>query len=105
MAQDFGGSWTHEKLGILNSYLDAYTTALKNKPFRLTYVDAFAGSGFWRPKADPHDAADFREMWMGSAALALDIVDRRFDRLVFVEQDEDRCNSLHTLATDPRDVR
>ena len=26
---EFGGPWTREKLDILESYLDAYTTALK----------------------------------------------------------------------------
>ncbi len=41
----FGGPWTKEKLAILNKYLDAYTTALKNQPFHLIYIDAFAGTG------------------------------------------------------------
>ena len=41
----FGGPWTTEKLGILEEYLDSYTTALKHQPFRLVYIDAFAGSG------------------------------------------------------------
>ena len=41
----FGGSWTQEKLNILRGYLDAYTTALKDQPFKLIYIDAFAGSG------------------------------------------------------------
>ena len=27
------------------AYLNAYTTALKRKPFRLIYIDAFAGTG------------------------------------------------------------
>ncbi|MDE0205517.1 MAG: three-Cys-motif partner protein TcmP [Candidatus Tectomicrobia bacterium] len=40
----FGGPWTQEKLDILRRYLDAYTTALKNQPFTLTYIDAFAGA-------------------------------------------------------------
>ncbi len=34
-----------EKLRILERYLDAYTTALKNQPFKLMYIDAFAGTG------------------------------------------------------------
>ena len=42
---DFGGPWTQQKLNILEHYLDAYTTALKNQPFRLVYIDAFAGTG------------------------------------------------------------
>ena len=33
--RSFGGPWTQEKLQILSLYLDAYTTALKNQPFRL----------------------------------------------------------------------
>ena len=44
-ATTFGGSWTIEKLDILESYLDAYTTVLKNQPFKLMYIDAFAGTG------------------------------------------------------------
>ena len=41
----FGGPWTEEKLAILKKYLDTYTTVLKNQPFRLIYIDAFAGTG------------------------------------------------------------
>ena len=41
----FGGAWTLKKLGILERYLDAYTTALKSQPFKLMYIDAFAGTG------------------------------------------------------------
>ena len=90
---DFGGPWTLTKLDILKDYLDAYTTALKNKPFRLIYVDAFAGSGFWRPRS-VHDP-DIHE---GSAALALAVDDRQFDRLIFIEKEEARCSSLQQLA-------
>ena len=41
----YGGPWTIEKLNILETYLDAYTTALKNTSFQLMYIDAFAGTG------------------------------------------------------------
>ena len=41
----FGGAWTRQKLEILRRYLDTYTTALKDQPFELIYVDAFAGAG------------------------------------------------------------
>ena len=34
---DFGGRWTGEKLDMLEKYLNAYTTALKNTQFRLLY--------------------------------------------------------------------
>ena len=38
-SSSFGGQWTIDKLNILKSYLDAYTTALKNQPFKIMYVD------------------------------------------------------------------
>jgi three-Cys-motif partner protein len=41
----YGGAWTEIKLDALESYLTFYATALKNQPFELWYVDAFAGSG------------------------------------------------------------
>ena len=46
----YGGPWTLEKLDILESYLDAYTTALKKQPFKLMYIDAFAGTGYVEPQ-------------------------------------------------------
>ena len=96
---DFGGPWTRTKLDILENYLDAYTTALKDTPFRLIYVDAFAGSGFWKPPSPDtlEDPVDFRAMWKGSAAIALDIDNKPFDRLLFIEKDDDRCRSLRRL--------
>ena len=45
-SQSFGGSWTELKLDLVASYLEAYSTALKNKGFGKTYVDAFAGTGY-----------------------------------------------------------
>ena len=94
-SQAFGGPWTREKLSILQHYLDAYTTALKNQPFRLMYVDAFAGTG--RVALPGNDREDLRELIRGSAAIALNIQNKRFDRLIFVEQDSDRCSELEGL--------
>ena len=95
----FGGPWTEEKLKILSRYLDAYTTALKDTPFKLIYVDAFAGSGAWRSEDEymPDDYDDFLELHKGSAKIALEIGDKPFDRLVFIEKDTDRSRSLNEL--------
>ena len=95
----FGGRWTQEKLEILRRYLDAYTTALKNQPFNLIYVDAFAGSGSWRPRTTyaSDDYGEFNEMRQGSARIALDILDKTFDRVVFIEKDPDYVTSLNAL--------
>ena len=49
-----------QKLGILEAYLDAYTTALKNQPFELVYVDAFAGTGrIMRDSGPGHETDEF----------------------------------------------
>ena len=95
----FGGPWTEEKLEILCQYLDAYTTALKNQPFNLIYVDAFAGEGYWRPRSEPilEDYEDFRELQAGSPRIALEVQDKPFDRFVFIEKDAARCESLERI--------
>ena len=92
----FGGLWTQEKLEILQRYLDTYTTALKNQPFTLTYVDAFAGAGVY---IDPDEEyAEFHELHEGSTRIALEISDKQFDHLVFIEKNPERIKSLQELA-------
>ena len=68
----FGGPWTQEKLEILSRYLDAYTTALKNQPFRLIYIDAFAGPGNWRPGSsyDEAEYGEYNDMLQGPPSIA-----------------------------------
>ncbi len=101
---DFGGSWTIRKLDILEKYLDAYTTALKGQTFRLMYIDAFAGSGQINLRSENEDA---RKLYEGSAARAVKIHDKPFDRLVFVEKDVRRCQELEKLRSDnsARDIQ
>ncbi|MYN65519.1 MAG: three-Cys-motif partner protein TcmP [Acidobacteria bacterium] len=89
----FGGAWTEEKLGILERYLDAYTTALKSTPFKLVYIDAFAGTGLIDLQED-RDAVGFRG---GSTRRAIQIRDKPFDELVFIEKDPARCAHLEKL--------
>lgn len=88
----YGGSWTEKKLEILERYIDAYTTALKNKPFQLIYIDAFAGTGY--VETQDEDAKDFIH---GSAARAVGITDKAFDELIFIEKDPNRCCELESL--------
>ncbi len=97
--QSFGGSWTREKLEILRRYLDAYTTALKNRPFNLIYVDAFAGPGSWRPGSSysQDHYREFTEMLKGSPSIALDVDDRPFDRLIFIDTDPEHIEALGEL--------
>lgn len=87
LAAAFGGPWTEEKLAILERYFDAYTTALRRQPFELWYIDAFAGAGRVELPAD--DQSDIRRFVSGSAQRAINITDKPFDRMIFVEQDPD----------------
>ena len=96
----FGGKWSGEKLAALRAYLHAYTTALKNTPFKLAYIDAFAGAGL-RGIA-PNDETDwlndeFRQedeaYRHGSPLIALEN-DPPFDAFVFIERDPDSIASL-----------
>jgi three-Cys-motif partner protein len=50
LSQLFGGNWTEQKLKILERYLNANTTALKNKSFDRVYIEGFAGTGY---RSDP----------------------------------------------------
>ena len=113
----FGGSWTRNKLQILRGYLESYTTALKKENFTLTYVDAFAGTGYIGPnsrnsrQADPVWGDDLdeetKEMFKGSARLALEVDDRPFDRFLFVEQNISFIGALEALKLEfpDREIR
>ena len=98
----FGGPWTIDKLNILKGYLNAYTTALKDRPFRLFYVDAFAGEGSLGSGLEYTDAdyGDFSGMVQGSPVIAPEVDDKPFDHLVFVENNLQRSQSLRQLATE-----
>ncbi|MBQ8619217.1 MAG: three-Cys-motif partner protein TcmP [Clostridia bacterium] len=90
--QSFGGAWTIEKLSILSDYLDFYVTALKNQPFQLIYIDAFAGTGKIR-MGDTNEEID------GSAKLALQAKER-FAEYIFIEKNKEYANELKQMVTD-----
>ena len=91
----FGGQWTRDKLRILELYLEAYTTALKNTPFKLIYIDAFAGPGWWSAKSEyAEEYDDFQALHKGSPRIAIDIEERAFDKLIFIEKDLNHSRAL-----------
>ena len=91
---EFGGEWTKEKLNILKHYLNSYTTVLKNKPFHLIYIDAFAGTEEIIIQSKDQDQEEFIE---GSSKIAIDIENKSFDEYIFVELDPERCKRLENL--------
>jgi len=102
---NFGGDWSEQKLDVLRRFLPAYTTALKNAPFKLAYVDAFAGSGLREIPRGSKDGCDeslllsgftegrknrFRH---GSPLIALE-TEPPFDAFVFIEREKASLDSL-----------
>jgi three-Cys-motif partner protein len=117
-AHSFGGDWTATKLAVLEKYLTAYTTALKDKPtharpFRKAYIDAFAGTGYRSLRREEEssnsllfpDLADKapQQLLDGSARLALK-TQPRFDRYIFIERDAARCAELEALKNEFPDL-
>jgi three-Cys-motif partner protein len=105
--QKFGGDWTQDKLARIKSYLSAYTTALKYQPFKLIYVDAFAGTGYRNLKIDDSNhplffeqtGEDAVQFHAGSARIALETTPR-FDEYFFIETDPNKCAELEKLKLD-----
>lgn len=111
-AHKFGGDWTQQKLEVLRKYLRAYTTALKNQPFQIEYIDAFAGTRY-REIRHPETPGkgdqeflfpDFAEpeqqaLLDGSVRVALSTAPR-FHKYIFVELNRERCKDLESLKTE-----
>ncbi len=108
---EFGGAWTQKKLDALKKYLQAYTTIFKKNPrraqfYRISYVDAFAGTGTLR-RPELGGLAEFlpelkeyeKGFRKGSVRRALE-VDPPFDKYVFVEKDAKKCSELEAMAAD-----
>jgi three-Cys-motif partner protein len=104
----FGGSWTQQKLQILSKYLRAYRKIFKSNErarfFKISYVDAFAGTGVI-PRDAPGMFADFfpelaeaeEEFRKGSVKRALE-VEPPFDHYLFIEKDSGKCKELSALS-------
>lgn len=108
----FGGNHTKIKLELVRLYIDFYTRVLKNQPFKLIYIDPFAGSGECEVKTSRQlkdkntiDAFENTEHQPaisntttidGSAKIALEI-DRLFDEYYFIENDSSRYKQLEEL--------
>jgi len=90
--QKFGGAWTIEKLNVFSEYLDFYLTALKNQPFKLLYIDAFAGTG----KIQLGEEENY-EVIDGSAKLALQ-AKGAFTEYIFIEKKKTFAEELQEMV-------
>ncbi|HUK11582.1 MAG TPA: three-Cys-motif partner protein TcmP [Stellaceae bacterium] len=97
--QKFGGPWSLIKTDVVAAYLQAFSTALKQKHFRRVYIDAFAGSGTFTFDQDAAPLLDIHEVntaHSGSAARAL-AIQPPFDELIFIEQQPENVLALQKL--------
>ena len=108
-AQKFGGRWTIMKVEMVADYLKAFTRLLFNKPssaqpFKLIYIDGFAGSGSFTFGAITtgffkRDATEIA----GSAQRALS-VDPPFNALHFIEKRPACLKALRKMTAGDRRV-
>lgn len=87
----FGGSWTDQKMKIVVDYAKAYLRIMAKQPsIKTIYFDGFAGSGVISDE-------DGEELKKGTALQIMDITQPKpFDMYYFVEWDEKFKNMLET---------
>lgn len=100
MTNRYGGRHTdNQKNRRLAEYLRAYSIALKNQRFVLTYIDAFAGSGDREfvesasPLLGEMGASDRLVTVPGSARMAI-AIEPKLDLMVFIESNRKRFAEL-----------
>ena len=89
----FGGSWTENKISILETYVKQFLTVFKNQPNqKLLYFDGFAGSGDIEVENSSEDTTHIIE---GAAIRVLKIdKPRDFNIYYFVEKKRNLASSL-----------
>ena len=111
--QQFGGSWTEEKLGRLRKYLNAYmmifTKNVQASWYKTIYLDAFAGSGYRSSVTSRLDQSerdlfaalaadpDASGLYEGSPRIAMGI-DNPFSKYIFIETNPEHAALLSQLA-------
>ena len=110
-----GDKWASAKLDVLAEYLTTYITALKNRPrsehpFKMGYIDAFAGSNYHEVRCDSSDKQtnqsllfpnlakqEPQELLNRSAELALKI-EPCFNSYIFIARNAERRAALNALG-------
>lgn len=99
--ENWGGSWTQEKLTILENYLNAYMTIMKGNKraryFKTIYIDAFAGTGKLYQDESPDMFEEEMEQYQkGSASIAVGL-QKPFDEYYFIENSKKKCKELEEM--------
>lgn len=111
---NWGGSWTEQKLDCFESYVKAYLTIMNvyrdKRNWKLIYFDGFAGSGDRGDNLSREDETALQaemfdgdwvqerevNLYQGAAerVVRLEQMMRGFDYYYFVEKDESKCAML-----------
>lgn len=90
----FGSEGTIAKLDILEQYLKMFTDALKKQPFKLIYIDAFAGTGRCDIKKNNQIIPT-----VGSARRALR-TNNPFDAFYLIDKNKKHIKALQVLKSE-----
>jgi len=101
MSNQFGGSWTFQKIRIIEEYAKAYLQIMKDYPYwKLMYFDGFAGTGDFsiRGKMTPGVfEGDDKTTYDGAATVIAAINQPKpFDICYFVELEEQKARLLES---------
>lgn len=91
MSNHFGGSWTFQKVRIIEEYAKAYLQIMKEHPYwQLMYFDGFAGTGEFEIKGKMSQG-----IFDGAARKVVSIVEPKpFDLCYFVELEKQKAELL-----------
>lgn len=106
----FGGDWTTDKLERLRKYLFAYMQIMKDKSFRVAYIDAFAGTGYIQidktkdAQVSLLPGMEAKQFVDGSTRIALQIKPP-FYRYIFIERRKKHMAELVKLKEEFPDLK
>lgn len=91
---NFGGSWTENKIDVIIKYLIEYLKIMNNKNFELIYFDGFAGSG-------EIESAKYKNLIEGVASKVIELEKPiGFDVYYLVELNRSKKESLEKFLKD-----
>jgi three-Cys-motif partner protein len=99
MSNQFGGSWTFQKVRIIEEYAKAYLHIMKEHPYwKLMYFDGFAGTGEFQTKGKMTPSVFDNNsigLFDGAARTIASIKEPKpFDMCYFVELEEQKAALL-----------
>lgn len=109
MTKTWGGSWTGKKLQAFKKYVEAYLTIMHSQrrkrswPKEIIYFDGFAGGANAKKKEEEDNQLfldpklfEGERIYTSTPEIVLSS-EKSFDRYIFVDIDEERCEELRKI--------